>query len=379
MNHLLVTNDYPPKVGGIQSYLWEIYRRLPQEEVTVLCTPYENCEAFDVKQTHKIIRTKQRVLLPTPQLAKEIQSIIKKRNIDFVLFDPAVPVGMLGPKIGTPYGVILHGAEVTIPGRIPGLRQILRKVLRNSQLVVTAGQYSTEEAERAAKTSLPVVIVPPGVDDKRFRPLTPQQRVYARSKYNLNEADEVILTLSRLVPRKGMDVLIKACADLKASRPRLKLLIAGTGRDQRRLENIAKRKEAPVTFLGHIPDEDIPNLYGLADLFSMLCRVRWGGLEQEGFGIVFLEAAAAGIPQLAGKSGGAGEAVLEAMTGKVVSSPKDVDSVKEAICEILDDETKYQEMKKLSRQRAETEFSYDHLAAAFHDSLLKVNRNSERS
>ena len=88
-------------MGGIQSYLWEIYRRLPQEEVTVLCTPYENCEAFDAKQTHKIIRTKQRVLLPTPQLAKEIQSIIKRQNIDFVLFDPAVPVGILGPKIGT--------------------------------------------------------------------------------------------------------------------------------------------------------------------------------------------------------------------------------------------------------------------------------------
>jgi len=375
LNHLLVTNDYPPKVGGIQSYLWEIYRRLPQEEVTVLCTPYENCEAFDSEQTHKIIRSKQRVLLPTPQLANEIRTIIRKRNIDFVLFDPAVPVGILGPKIGIPYGVILHGAEVTIPGRIPVLKQILRKVLRNSQLVVTAGQYSTEEAERAAKTPLPVIIVPPGVDEKRFQPLTPQQRVHARSKYNLNESDEVILTLSRLVPRKGMDVLIKACADLQMSRPRLKLLVAGTGRDQRRLEKIARRKEAPVTFLGHVPDVEIPNLYGLADLFSMLCRVRWGGLEQEGFGIVFLEAAAAGIPQLAGKSGGAGEAVLEGMTGKVVSKPKDVGSVKEAICEILDDETRYQEMKKLSRQRAETKFSYDNLATAFHDSLLNLNGN----
>ena len=135
MNHLLVTNDYPPKVGGIQSYLWEIYRRLPQAEVTVLCTPYEGCQAFDSKQTHKIIRTKQRVLLPVPKLAKQIRSIIIERNIDFVLFDPAVPVGILGPKIGIPYGVILHGAEVTIPGRIPVLKQILRKVLRNSQLV----------------------------------------------------------------------------------------------------------------------------------------------------------------------------------------------------------------------------------------------------
>ena len=375
MNHLLVTNDYPPKVGGIQSYLWEIYRRLPQKEVTVLCTPYKNCKTFDSKQSHKIIRTKQRVLLPTPQLAKQIRSIIKEQKIDVVLFDPAVPVGILGPKIGIPYGVILHGAEVTIPGRIPGLKQILRKVLRNSQLVVTAGEYSTKEAERAAKTSLPVVIVPPGVDDKRFKPLTPQERVDARSKYDLNESDEVILTLSRLVPRKGMDVLIKACAELQMSRPRLKLLIAGTGRDKRRLENIAKRVKAPVTFLGHVADAEIPNLYGLADLFSMLCRVRWGGLEQEGFGIVFLEAAASGIPQIAGKSGGAGEAVLEGKTGKVVSNPKDIRSIKYAICEILDDKTRYEEMKKLSRLRAKTRFSYDNLAIEFHDSLLRMKQN----
>lgn len=375
MNHLLVTNDYPPKVGGIQSYLWEIYRRLPQEEVTVLCAPYENSQVFDSEQNHKIIRTKQRVLLPTPQLAKQIRAIIEERKIEAVLFDPAVPVGILGPKIGIPYGVILHGAEVTIPGRVPVLKQALRRVLRGAKLVVTAGEYSTKEAERAAKAKLPVVIIPPGVDEKRFKPLTPESRSDARLKYNLKESDEIILTLSRLVPRKGMDVLIKACADLKHSRPHLKLLVAGTGRDRSRLESIANQSKAPVIFLGHVEDAEIPTLYGLADLFSMLCRVRWGGLEQEGFGIVFLEAAATGLPQIAGNSGGAAEAVLDGETGKVISKPKNIQSVKNAISQLLDDEPVRGEMKRLSRLRAETEFSYDNLAVGFHNSLLKLKQD----
>ncbi len=377
MNHLLVTNDYPPKVGGIQSYLWEIYRRLPQDEVTVLCSAYENSENFDAEQNHKIIRAKQRVLFPTAKLANAIRNVIADHKIDFVMFDPAVPVGILGPKIGTPYGVILHGAEVTIPGRIPGLKQMLRKVLLNAELVVTAGEYSTKEAERAAKSKLPVVIVPPGVDEKRFKPLTLEERNSARSSFGLNQKDEIILTLSRLVPRKGMDVLIKACAELQKSRPNLKLLIAGTGRDRQRLETITKQKKAPVTFLGYVQDQDIPSLYGMADIFSMLCRVRWGGLEQEGFGIVFLEAAAAGIPQIAGKSGGAEEAVLHEETGKVIQNPKDSKSVAEAISELLDNKAKFAELKKVSRSRAETKFSYDYLSKKFHKSILEAESRSK--
>tara|TARA_S200000501_G_scaffold369418_2_gene408827 strand:+ start:8549 stop:9688 length:1140 start_codon:yes stop_codon:yes gene_type:complete len=377
VNHLLVTNDYPPKVGGIQSYLWEIYRRLPQDEVTVLCSAYENSENFDAEQNHKIIRAKQRVLFPTAKLANAIRNVIADHKIDFVMFDPAVPVGILGPKIGTPYGVILHGAEVTIPGRIPGLKQMLRKVLLNAELVVTAGEYSTKEAERAAKSKLPVVIVPPGVDEKRFKPLTLEERNSARSSFGLNQKDEIILTLSRLVPRKGMDVLIKACAELQKSRPNLKLLIAGTGRDRQRLETITKQKKAPVTFLGYVQDQDIPSLYGMADIFSMLCRVRWGGLEQEGFGIVFLEAAAAGIPQIAGKSGGAEEAVLHEETGKVIQNPKDSKSVAEAISELLDNKAKFAELKKVSRSRAETKFSYDYLSKKFHKSILEAESRSK--
>ena len=371
MRHLLVTNDYPPKVGGIQSYLWEIYRRLPQDKVVVYTTPHPDSESFDQKQTHKIIRSKQRVLLPTRQVANQIRSLAEVENIDFIMYDPAVPIGILGPKIGIPYGVILHGAEVTIPGRVPIARSLIANVLQHAKLVVTAGDYSTKEAIRAAKQDLPICVIPPGVDIDRFKPLDEQTRSTARGRFNFRDDDEVILTLSRLVPRKGMDVLISATSELVKTRPRVHLLIAGTGRDLRRLKALAQSTNAPVTFLGYVPDDEVSELYGIADVFGMICRVRWGGLEQEGFGIVFLEAAACGVPQIAGRSGGADEAVLEGETGFVVDSPTDSTAVKQALEQLLVDSETRKEMGRNSRARAEKEFSYDNLGIKYWEALLK--------
>ena len=370
MRHLLVTNDYPPKVGGIQSYLWEIYRRLPQDKVVVYTTPHPDSESFDQKQTHKIIRSKQRVLLPTRQVANQIRSLAEIENIDFIMYDPAVPIGILGPKIGIPYGVILHGAEVTIPGRVPIARSLIANVLQHAKLVVTAGDYSTKEAIRAAKQNLPVCVIPPGVDIDRFKPLDEQARSTIRERFNFKDDDEVILTLSRLVPRKGMDVLISATSELMKTRPRVHLLIAGTGRDLRRLKALAQSTNAPVTFLGFVSDDEVAELYGMADVFGMICRVRWGGLEQEGFGIVFLEAAACGVPQIAGRSGGADEAVLEGETGFVVDNPTDSNAVKQALEKLLTDSETRQEMGRNSRARAEKEFSYDYLAIKYWEALL---------
>lgn len=372
MRHLLVTNDYPPKMGGIQNYLWELWRRQPAEETVVLTRPHPGDETFDERQNHWIVRTEQRLILPEPWLRSEIRSMVEAVGIDLVLFDPAVPAGLLGPRLGLPYGLILHGAEVTIPGRIPGSRQLLGDTLRKSELVITAGAYSTQEAERAAGQELPVVVVPPGVDTDRFRPLTDQQHHKTRAAYGLRPDQPVIVSVSRLVPRKGMDVTIQAAGLLKEQHPDLVLLIAGRGRDRRRLERLAASCGAPVRFLDAVPDEDLPALYGMADIFAMLCRVRWGGLEQEGFGIVFLEAAAAGVPQVAGKSGGAAEAVIHEQTGLVVEDPGDPHAVAAAFARLLDDPIRARAMGRLARTRAEEEFSYDLLAVRMRDALREV-------
>jgi len=365
VRHLLVTNDFPPKLGGIQSYLWELWRRLDPGDVTVLTTPYAGDREWDAAQPYRVVRSRQKVLLPTPALVAEVDALAREVDADLVVLDPALPVGAVGPRLERPYGLVLHGAEITVYGRLPLSHQLLGHTLRGAQLVIAAGGYPAAEAERAAGTSLPVTLVPPGVDIERFVPLDAVRRSAARERWGLADTDEVVLCLSRLVPRKGFDVVIHAAADLARTRPHLRVVVGGgRGRDRSRLERIAARTGAPVRFLGRVDDDELPDLYGCADVYAMVCRGnRWGGLEQEGFGIVFLEAAAAGVPQIAGRSGGSHEAVVDGETGLVVDRPGDPVAVRAAIVRLLADPDRRRAMGRQGRRRAVEEFTYDLLAA----------------
>jgi phosphatidylinositol alpha-1,6-mannosyltransferase len=258
---------------------------------------------------------------------------------------------------------------VTVPGRLPGSRQLLGRVLRGARHVIAAGGYPAAEGIRAAGVELPVTVVPPGVDTDRFRPSSPEERRATRSRFGIPADAELILGLSRLVPRKGFDTAIRAVARLTRIRPRLELAIAGGGRDAERLQRLASSLGAPVRFLGRVADHDLVPLFGAADLYTMLCRNRWGGLEQEGFGIVFLEAAACGVPQVAGDSGGSAEAVEDGVTGIVVRPSDDPDAVARAFVELLDDPLRRHEMAVAGRERAEREFSYDVLARRLGEAL----------
>jgi phosphatidylinositol alpha-1,6-mannosyltransferase len=268
-----------------------------------------------------------------------------------------------------PYDVVLHGAEVTVPGRLPGSKQALAHVLRRARHIVAAGGYPAAEAEHAAGRTLPITVVPPGVDVERFHPLDQAGRAAARASFGLPLDAELIVSISRLVPRKGFDVAIRAAAALRPSRPDLLLVIAGGGRDDARLRRLAAELDAPVRFLGRVSNEALPQLYACADLYAMLCRNRWGGLEQEGFGIVFVEAAACGVPQIAGASGGAAEAVAHGETGLVIDRPDDVDAVAAAMRSLLDDPARRAAMAEAGRRRAIAEFSYDVLAERLGRSL----------
>lgn len=362
MSHLLVTNDFPPKLGGIQSYLWELWRRLDPATFTVLTTPYEGADEWDAAQPFRVVRTPKKALLPTRSLAGRIDALTAETGASLVILDPALPVGLLGPRLSRPYGLVLHGAEVTVPGRLPGGRAVLGRVLRGASEVIAAGGYPAAEGERAAGRTLPVTIVPPGVDPRRFVPLDAEKRAKARALFDLPADGRVVVSLSRLVPRKGMDVLIEASTQLAPDRPDLVVAIGGSGRDRSRLERLIERTGAPVRMLGRVPDPDLPALYGCADVYAMVCRNRWAGLEQEGFGIVFLEAAACGVPQLAGASGGAAEAVADGETGVVVGTPGDATAVARVLAPLLDDADRRASMGAAARRRAEIEFAYDVLA-----------------
>lgn len=360
MTHLLVTNDFPPKIGGIQTLLWELWRRLDPGSFAVLTTPHTEAGAWDAAQPFRVERTTDPVLLPHPGLVRRIDALAEEIGADTVVLDPALPLGLLGPHLQRPYDVLLHGAEVTVPGRLPGSRLALRRVLLGARRVVAFGGYPAAEAEHAAGQPLPLTVVPCGIDSSRFRPLGTAEKAEVRARHGLHDGP-LVLSLSRLVPRKGMDVLIDASARLAARIPDLQVAIAGSGRDRERLEKRVAATGAPVTFLGRVPEEDLALVHGAADVYAMLCRSRWGGLEQEGFGIVFLEAAAAGVPQVAGDSGGASEAVVDGETGCVVD-PTDVEAVTAALERLLSDPGLRARMGEAARIRAVEHFDYDRLA-----------------
>jgi phosphatidylinositol alpha-1,6-mannosyltransferase len=379
MTHLLVTNDFPPKIGGIQSYLHELWRRLPPDETVVLTTAHPDAAEWDAAQPFRIIRQPDSFLVPAPSLVGRIDEVAAEIDADLVLLDPVWPLGFCGPQLERPYGIVLHGSELTVPGRLPFVQLLLRRTLRGARLVVAAGGYPASEGHRVAGRPVPTVVVPPGVDTQRFVPLDDEARARVRGELGLDPTATLVLGLSRLVPRKGFDVLIQAVHRAADEFEDVRLVIAGEGRDRSRLEQLATALGAPVTFLGRVDDAVVADLYACADLFAMVCRNRWFELEQEGFGIVFLEAAAAGVPAIAGRSGGSAEAVDDGTTGLVIDEPRSVDDVTEALLSLLDDPDRRRRMGRAAVERARTSFDYDLLAgqlrAAIDAAVAEVRRD----
>ncbi|MEY3423989.1 MAG: hypothetical protein RLZZ285_714 [Actinomycetota bacterium] len=362
VKHLLVTNDFPPKIGGIQNLLYEWWRRLPSESFAVLTSPFSGSKQFDAAQSFEIRRTREPVLLPHPLMVRKINKMAKQIGAELVVLDPALPLGLIGPNLNLPYAVVLHGAEITVPGRLPVVSRLLSRVLNNAELVIASGSYPAAEASRICRSSKRIEVITPGVDIQRFKVLSSEQRAEARKQFGVAEDAQLIVGISRLVPRKGFDVLIRAVARLAIEFPKLRLIIGGDGRDRARLERIARELMSPTTFLGRVLDDDLPKLYGCADINAMLCRSRWMGLEQEGFGIVFAEAAACGVPQIAGRSGGASDAVDHDISGLIVEDPTRVDDVVSSLRRLLVDKSQLLKMGQASRLRAENLFDYDKLA-----------------
>jgi phosphatidylinositol alpha-1,6-mannosyltransferase len=370
MRHLLVTNDFPPKVGGIQNMLWELWRRLDPSSFAVLTSPHADAAEFDARQAFRIERTRELVLLPHPMMVRRIERLARDFGAEHVVLDPALPLGLVGRSLSLPYSVMVHGAEISVPGRLPASRQALAHVLRGAAHVLASGRYPASEAVRAAdgmrggkRGALDVVQIPPGVDTQRFVPLDDAARRATREKFGVPAHTPLVVGVSRLVPRKGFDVAIRAVAKVARDLDGITMLIGGTGRDRDRLQSIIDELRAPVRLLGRVSDAELPSLYGCADAFMMLCRNRWGGLEQEGFGIVFAEAAACAVPQIAGDSGGAAEAVVDGSTGYVVRDPRNVDEVAERLSSLLNDSPLRIAMGMAARERAVGEFDYSVLVA----------------
>ena len=375
--HLLVTNDFPPKTGGIQSYLYELWRRLEDGRATVLTASSDpNAAAFDASSDLVIERVASSTLyLPTLSALRAIEAAIARHDPDLVLLDPVWPLGLLGPHLSRPYGVVVHGAEVAIPGRLPFVASSLRYVLRRASVAVCAGVYCERAARRVVAEEMPPVIqLPPGVDTARFAPINVVRRGEVRRAMGLDEDALLVSSYSRLVPRKGMDTLIRASARLKVNVPSLLVAIGGAGRDRGRLEKLATSLHAPVTFLGRVSDDQLSEWLASSDVMVMDCRSRWFGLEQEGFGIVFLEAGASGVAQIAGRSGGSHEAVLHGVTGTVVANPRSVSDLAVAIGDLLGDDELRHFFAANARDVAVREFDWNTLAHRLSHELAPFDR-----
>ncbi len=378
--HLLVTNDFPPKTGGIQSYLYELWRRLePGRAVVLTASSHPDAESFDRASGVQTERVASKLLFwPTTSVRRVIEAAIATHGSSVVLLDPVFPLGLIGPRLSKPFGVVLHGSELTVPARLPVVRWLVRRTLSRASVVICAGRYPEEEARRLVGAALPPVVqVPPGVDNSRFVPLSAADRLAARERFGIPPGAFAIVGYSRLVPRKGFDVLIRSMRQVAASVPHVLAQIGGAGRDRARLERLAASRSAPVTFQGRVADEDLPAWIAAGDLMVMDCRTRWFGLEREGFGIVFAEAAACGVPSVAGLSGGSDEAVRNGVTGTVVATPRRDDALATAIIDLASNEERRAQFAVAAREHAVRELDWDVLARRLSDGLRPFDQSQE--
>ncbi|MBN2113565.1 MAG: glycosyltransferase family 4 protein [Acidimicrobiia bacterium] len=349
MRVLLVTNDYPPKPGGIQQYLGNLVAAF-WGEVRVLAPADEGDDS-------RVVRHPRPFMWPTRSVRRWVAEQAADFGADVVLFGAPHPLALMGPALrratGVPYAVICHGAEVFLPAAVPGLRQALRHALRRADALFGVSRYTRGRVERFA--GRPVHYLGAGVEAV-FSPGEPPE-------------EAVVGCVSRFVPRKGQRRVLGAVARLRAEGREVSLLLVGTGRDEQDLRRLAARLGVPTRMEVAVPWSALPGLYRQMTVFAMPCRSRWFGLEMEGLGLVFLEAAACGLPVLAGDSGGSPETVVPGVTGYVV--PDDA-ALEEGLRLLLDDPARAREMGRAGRDRVLAEYTWDQVAARLAEGLREA-------
>lgn len=368
---LLVTNDFPPRPGGIQSYLGEFVTRLVDQgphAITVYAPQWKGADAYDAAAEaagYRVVRHPGTLMLPGPSVDARMRRLIAERGIDSVWFGAAAPLALLAQRArGAGARRVVastHGHEVGW-SMLPVARSVLRRIGDDTDVVTFVSRYTRSRFAPAFGPKASLEYLPSGVDTDRFRP-DPAARAELRGRYRLGERPTV-LCLSRLVPRKGQDMLIKALPSIRRRVDGAALVIVGGGPYLDALHKLARDcgVDEHVTFTGGVPADELPAHHALADVFAMPCRTRGGGMDVEGLGIVFLEASATGVPVIAGRSGGAPETVRHNETGLVIDG-RSVSNVADAVSELLGDPDRAAAMGAAGRQWATSQWRWDTLAA----------------
>ena len=377
---LVVTNDFGPRSGGIETFIHGLLAQASKNQqrnfvvLTSRQTPQDEVVKFDQQMWEenriKVIRDSAKVLLPTQRLAKVATDLFKAHDCENVIFGASAPLGLLAKslrKAGAKHIVALtHGHEVWW-ARMPLFSAALRRIGAQADQMTYLGEFTRGAVANALlrEDHSKLVHLPPGVDLSRFTPAA--KSVELQKKWGIEDAS-VIVSIGRLVARKGSDQLIKAMPEVLKQFPKSKLLLVGTGNYQKRLERLVRnlKVEDSVIFTGRVDHDLLPDYFRLGDIFAAPCRSRYGGLEVEGLGIVYLEASACGVPVIAGKSGGAPDAVLDGKTGLLVNG-RDHREVSAALIKLLSDQPLRQKMGADGRVWMEQLWSWEGIGARFEE------------
>ncbi|MFF5566762.1 glycosyltransferase family 4 protein [Streptomyces sp. NPDC012623] len=380
---LIVTNDFPPRPGGIQAFLHNMALRLDPDRLVVYASTWkrgregaEATAAFDAEQPFTVVRDRTTMLLPTPRVTRRAAGLLREHGCESVWFGAAAPLGLMGPALRRAGArrivATTHGHEAAW-AQLPGARTLLRRVGESTDTLTYLGEYTRSRIASALTPSAAarMVQLPPGVDEKTFRPDSGGAAV--RAALGLTDRP-VVVCVSRLVPRKGQDTLIRAMPAVLAHVPDAVLLVVGGGPYEDDLRKLAAATgvTGSVRFTGAVPWAELPAHFGAGDVFAMPCRTRRGGLDVEGLGIVYLEASATGLPVVAGDSGGAPDAVLDGETGWVVrGGPERVAAAESAerIVTLLRDAGLRRRMGERGREWVEERWRWDLLAERLRELL----------
>jgi phosphatidylinositol alpha-1,6-mannosyltransferase len=358
---LLVTNDFPPRPGGIQQFVHNLAVRQPADSVVVYASTWKDAAKFDAEQPFEVVREATGVLLPVPAVARRAAELARAYDCDTVWFGAAAPLGLLAAGLRERAGIqravaLTHGHEVGWAA-LPAARGLLKRIARGTDVVTYLTGYQRARLARVLDGLTTLERLAPGVDTDTYHPGVDGSAV--REKYGLADRP-VVVCVSRLVPRKGQDILIEAMPAIRRRVPDAALLVVGGGPDRVRLRRMAEIADLAghVVFTGSVPWDDLPAHYAAGDVYAMPCRTRRRGLDVEGLGIVYLEASASGLPVVAGDSGGAPDAVREGETGYVVNG-RDVAAVADRVATLLGDPDLARRMGTAGRAWVEAEWRWD--------------------
>ncbi|MBB3082143.1 glycosyltransferase family 4 protein [Geodermatophilus sabuli] len=367
MRTLVVTNDFPPRQGGIQTFVAALLARRPPDSLVVLASRSPGWEEYDAALPYPVVRRPTGMLLPTPATARAATDLARRHGCDTAFFGAAAPLGLLAPAlraagVGHLVGAT-HGHETGWVA-LPGARQLMRRIAGGLDVLTHISEYTRQRLAPALGGATRLAQLSPGVDVELFTPDADGTAV--RRRYGLGDAP-VVVCVSRLVRRKGQDVLVAGWPRVLARHPGARLLLVGGGPLEGGLRRAvaAAGLEDSVVLTGAVRPEELPEHYAAGDVFAMPCRTRRGGLDVEGLGMVYLEAAASGRPVVAGTSGGAPETVREGVTGHVVADPRSPDGVAATVNHLLDDPDRARAMGAAGRAWVEQRWSWSSIAATF--------------